>query len=133
MTQLIAHGRRLRGYLGVKPQDISPQLAQAFQLKSTQGFKITSVAPKGPARIAGLWPGDAIETIDGQVVMNNHGALNRIARKPPRTQVVLGGTGAENGSPSRSGWRNAPASEPPTCGPIPGPQRPEQGDASGRG
>ncbi|MGH8378905.1 MAG: trypsin-like peptidase domain-containing protein, partial [Gammaproteobacteria bacterium] len=48
MQQLIAYGRVRRGYLGVEPQDITPQLAQAFQLKSIDGFIITSVAPNGP-------------------------------------------------------------------------------------
>ncbi len=91
MKQLIAYGRVRRGYLGVEPQDITPQLAQAFQLKSTAGFIITSVARGGPADKAGLMPGDVIQTIDGDPVDNSRDALNRIAGKPPGTLVVLGG------------------------------------------
>ncbi len=91
MKQLITYGRVRRGYLGVEPQDITPQLAQAFQLKSTDGFIITSVARGGPADKAGLVPGDVIETIDGTPVDNSRDALNRIAGKPPGTLVVLGG------------------------------------------
>ena len=91
MQQLIAYGRVRRGYLGVEPQDISPQLAQAFQLKSTDGFIITSVAKGGPGSKAGLAPGDVIETIDGAAVRNSSDALNRIAGKPPGTLVMLGG------------------------------------------
>ncbi|MGB9429359.1 MAG: trypsin-like peptidase domain-containing protein [Gammaproteobacteria bacterium] len=91
MQQLIAYGRVRRGYLGVEPQDITPQLAQAFQLNSTDGFIITSVAPGGPGGKAGLTPGDAIETIDDSPVKNSADALNRIAGKPPGTLVTLGG------------------------------------------
>ena len=91
MQQLIAYGRVLRGYLGVEPQNITPQLAQAFQLKSNDGFIITSVAQDGPGAKAGLVPGDVIETIDGVSVKNSSDALNRIAGKAPGTVVVLGG------------------------------------------
>mgnify|MGYP004703211159 CR=1 FL=1 len=91
MQQLIAYGRVRRGYLGVEPQDITPQLAQAFQLTSTNGFIITSVAKGGPGSKAGLVPGDVIETIDGATVRNSSDALNRIAGKPPGTLITLGG------------------------------------------
>ncbi|HVC38166.1 MAG TPA: PDZ domain-containing protein, partial [Gammaproteobacteria bacterium] len=63
----------------------------AFQLKSTDGFIITSVAKGGPGSKAGLAPGDVIETIDGAAVRNSSDALNRIAGKPPGTLVMLGG------------------------------------------
>lgn len=91
MQQLIAYGRVRRGYLGVEPQDITPQLAQAFQLKNTAGFIITSVTQGGPGSKAGLVAGDVIETIDGMAVKNSSDALNRIAGKPPGTLVTLGG------------------------------------------
>jgi serine protease DegQ len=80
-----------RGYLGVEPQDITPQLAQAFQLKTTDGFIITSVTKGGPGAEAGLQVGDVIESIDGTIVKNSSDALNRIAGKPPGTRVTLGG------------------------------------------
>jgi serine protease DegS len=90
MQQLIEYGQVRRGYLGVEPQDITPQLAQAFQLKSTDGFIITSVAKNGPGAKAGLVPGDVIETIDGAIVRNSSDALNRIAGKPPGSLLTLG-------------------------------------------
>lgn len=99
MQQLIAYGRVRRGYLGVEPQDITPQLAQAFQLKSTDGFIITSVTQDGPGSKAGLMAGDVIETIDGTAVKNSSDALNRIAGKPPGTLVTLGGV--RQGKPFR--------------------------------
>ncbi len=91
MQQLIAYGHVRRGYLGVEPQDITPQLARAFQLKTTEGFIITSVAKGGPGSDAGLMAGDVITSIDGTPVRNSSDALNRIAGKPPGTLLTLGG------------------------------------------
>ncbi|HEU5398653.1 MAG TPA: trypsin-like peptidase domain-containing protein [Gammaproteobacteria bacterium] len=91
MQQLIAYGRVLRGWMGVEPQDITPELAQAFQLKDTKGFLVTSVSPASPAAKAGLMPGDVIKSIDGARVENSRDALNRIAAKPPGTTVTVDG------------------------------------------
>ena len=91
MHQLIDYGRVLRGWLGVEPQDITPELAQAFRLKDTRGFLITRVTPQSPAAAAGLMPGDVIDSVDGETVDNSSDALNRIAAKPPGTAVTIGG------------------------------------------
>jgi len=91
MQQLIDYGRVLRGWLGVEPQDITPELAQAFRLQDTRGFLITRVTPLSPASTVGLAPGDVIESIDGDQVENSRDALNRIAAKPPGTAIELAG------------------------------------------
>ncbi len=91
MQQLIDYGRVLRGWLGVEPQDITPELAQAFQLEDTSGFLVTSVTPLSPAAKVGLAPGDVIKSIDGVKVENSRDALNRIAAKAPGTAITLGG------------------------------------------
>jgi serine protease DegS len=91
MHQLINYGRVLRGWLGVEPQDITPELAQAFRLKDTRGFLVTSVTPNSPASAAGLAAGDVIQSIDGDDVQNSRDALNRIAAKAPGTAITVGG------------------------------------------
>ena len=91
MQQLIDYGRVLRGWLGVEPQDITPELAQAFRLQDTRGFLITRVTPQSPASVVGLAPGDVIKSIDGDEVENSRDALNRIAAKPPGTAIQLAG------------------------------------------
>lgn len=91
MQQLIGYGRVLRGWLGVEPQDITPELAQAFRLQDTRGFLITRVSPASPASEVGLAAGDVIKSIDGDEVENSRDALNRIAAKPPGTAIQLAG------------------------------------------
>lgn len=91
MQQLIDYGRVLRGWLGVEPQDITPELAQAFQLKDNSGFLVTGVTPSSPASKVGLMPGDVIKSIDGNAVENSRDALNRIAAKAPGSTITVDG------------------------------------------
>ncbi len=78
VTQLIAHGKVTRGFLGVSAQMISPQMAQALKLPMTNpnkdGALIAAIAPNSPAEKAGLKPGDVIIAVNGQPV-NSPGDL----------------------------------------------------------
>jgi serine peptidase DegS len=89
--QLIAHGRVLRGWLGVEPQTFTPQLAEAFGMEFQPGIVVRRVHPKSPAEAAGLRTGDVINQIDGQPVLNYRDALNRIANFPPGSEITLVG------------------------------------------
>ena len=64
VSQLQNFGETRRGWLGVRIQDISEDVADALQLKSTKGALITDV-PEGPAKKAGLKSGDIIRKFDG--------------------------------------------------------------------
>jgi serine protease Do len=61
---LIAEGKVVRGYLGVRPQEITQALAEANNLKSTEGVIIASVEPDTPAAKAGLQSGDVVTQFD---------------------------------------------------------------------
>ena len=70
--QLQTQGRVTRARLGVRIQEITPELAQSFGLESTTGVLVASVEPGSPAQKAGLMPGDVIlkynnETIDSAI------------------------------------------------------------------
>ena len=66
--QLIDHGKVVRGYLGVLPQEVTPELAEGFGLKDLKGILIAKVEEGTPAGKAGLLEGDIIIKFNGQDV-----------------------------------------------------------------
>lgn len=78
MTQLIEYGNVKRGMLGVGAQDISPELASAFNINSTDGAAVTQVWPGSPAQHAGIQVGDIITAVNGTNVKNASDVVNTI-------------------------------------------------------
>jgi serine protease Do len=89
MDQLVKGGKVTRGYIGVVPQDVTPELARAFKLGSATGAAVTSVEPTGPASKAGLQVGDVITAVDGTAVADANALRLRISRTAPGTKVQL--------------------------------------------
>ena len=81
MQQLIKHGSVKRGLLGVQAQDITPELAEALGLDSTEGTVISAVTDGGSAQQAGIKPGDVIIQLDGKPVMSSAKLRNTIGLK----------------------------------------------------
>ncbi len=69
-NQLIQFGQVRRAHLGIQLQGITPELAQAFGLKTTHGAVITQVMSGSTADKAGLKAGDIILAINGQKLIN---------------------------------------------------------------
>ena len=67
VNQLQNFGETRRGWLGVRIQDISDDVAEALDLNDTKGALVTDV-PDGPAKTAGLKSGDIITEFDGKVI-----------------------------------------------------------------
>jgi len=70
MQQLIEHGEVKRGRLGAQAQDLTPQLAQAFNIPFRRGAVVAHVDKNSPADLAGLKPGDVIIELNGKAVKN---------------------------------------------------------------
>jgi S1-C subfamily serine protease len=66
--QLIAHGSVQRAWLGVRLAEVTPEIAEGFGLKTTDGALISEVIPGRPAERAGLKRNDVIIEFDGQPV-----------------------------------------------------------------
>ena len=89
LTQIIEHGHVIRGWLGVKIQDISPDLADSFKLKSTDGAIITNIILNGPADKAGLDRGDVIIEVAGKKVRNVRDTLDTISQHKPGEAIPI--------------------------------------------
>ncbi|NQZ52756.1 MAG: DegQ family serine endoprotease [Piscirickettsiaceae bacterium] len=78
IDQLIEHGEVRRAHLGVQMQDITAELANAFDIKSGQGAVVTRVMQGSAADEAGLQVGDVITAIDGNKLRNADSLRNTI-------------------------------------------------------
>jgi serine protease DegQ len=89
MDQIIATGSVTRGWLGIEPQDITPDLAKAFHLSEEDGVIIASVLKNGPAWRAGIRVGDIVLELNRKRVYDTIGFLNQIAPLAPGKEVDL--------------------------------------------
>ena len=72
MRQLIAYGQVRRGSLGIEVQDITENLARAFNLDKNSGVIITDIEADSPADTAGLQAGDIVYKLNDKKVKNQH-------------------------------------------------------------
>lgn len=78
MGQLIKHGKVRRGVLGIQAQDLTPELAQAFDIdkRHHRGAVITSIAKDSAAQKAGLKVGDIIVEANRRAVISSANVRN---------------------------------------------------------
>ena len=98
MDSIISHGAVVRGWIGVEPQDITPELAESFGLKQKAGAIIAGVLKNGPADRAGMRPGDILVAVDGKPVTDTTDMLNLIAQLEPgkKSKVTVQRKGQES-------------------------------------
>ena len=82
---IVKDGQVTRGWIGVEPNDLSPELAETFGVKARQGVIITGVLQDGPAAKAGIRPGDVVTNVSGKAVGNVSELLTSVAALKPGT------------------------------------------------
>jgi serine protease DegS len=91
MSQIIEHGRVIRGWLGLELQNLSPQLAESFGLLDRTGVLVAGVVRQSPAYKAGIRPGDLILNFDDKAIRDAKFIQNEIASSKENTEVTIRG------------------------------------------
>ncbi len=89
LEQIIRDGAVTRGWLGLEPQDVNPEVARALALDNVAGVLIRGIVKNGPAERAGILVRDVVLEIDGKPTRDTPALLARIAELPPGSVVAV--------------------------------------------
>ena len=89
LEQIVKSGSVTRGWIGVEVQEITPQLAESFQIGKTRGALIAGVLRGGPADKAGVKPGDILVEVEGKPIIDPAAMLNIIAALAPGASAKI--------------------------------------------
>jgi len=89
MESLVKEGIVQRGWIGVEPRDLTPEMAATFHLPVKEGVLIAGVLQNGPASAGGLLPGDVVVKVADTPVSNTAQLLTAVAALKPRTEATL--------------------------------------------
>ncbi|NLE65787.1 MAG: PDZ domain-containing protein, partial [Lentisphaerae bacterium] len=82
-------GAVVRGFLGIKMQELTRDLAEMFGVIDAKGVLVAEVIPGSEAEKAGIKQGDIITAIDGAPVLSASDFRNRISLTPPSAELTL--------------------------------------------
>jgi len=89
MGQIMSKGKVTRGYMGILPQELTPEMAKAFGVSNTHGVAVANVVADSPAAKGGLKVGDVITAVNGTNVEDVNSFRLQIAGFAPNTTVHL--------------------------------------------
>jgi serine protease Do len=89
VAQLKDHGDVTRGWMGVRIQAVTPEIADSVGLKKAEGAIVDEPEAGSPAAKAGIVAGDIITAVDGTDIKNSRDLARRIASTAPGTSVKL--------------------------------------------
>jgi len=98
---LVKDGQVTRGWIGVEPADLTPELARTFGVAVQQGVIITGVLQNGPADQAGIRPGDVVTAVAGRPVTGVTELLSHVAALKPGQAAMFEVLRAEGGGATR--------------------------------
>lgn len=124
--QLLKYGHTKRGWIGVRVQDLTHDLADTMKVSATQGALIAGVEANGPAQKGGLKRGDIVLTYGGKPV-DGHSLPRLVAETPsgqtgefgilrdgkPQTVKLTIGEFPQPPEPAKTGAKDKPASKSP--------------------
>lgn len=89
LESIITTGTVTRGWIGVEPQDVTPEIADSFGLAQKTGAIVAGVLQGGPADKAGIKPGDILTTVNDEPITDTTKLLNVVAQIKPGTPTKV--------------------------------------------
>jgi serine protease Do len=89
MDSIVQDGRVSRGFLGVTIQDLTPALAESFDIKTNKGALVSDVSEDSPAEKAGIKSGDVVLEINGKPIADSRRLRFAVAEVRPGTEANL--------------------------------------------
>jgi len=89
LESIIATGSVTRGWIGIEPQDITPEIAESFDLERKSGAIVAGVLQGGPAHKAGVRPGDILVNVNDIRIEDTTQLLDVIAQIKPGAEAKL--------------------------------------------
>ncbi|HLU78542.1 MAG TPA: trypsin-like peptidase domain-containing protein [Burkholderiaceae bacterium] len=89
LEEIIRSGKVTRGWVGIEPQDVTPDLMRAFGLTRQEGLIVAGVLRGSPAHQAGLRVGDIVLALDDEPLADSIAFLNAVAPLKPGEAVQL--------------------------------------------
>ena len=89
-NQVLTTGHITRPYLGINPAELSPEIAERFNLPVREGVIVRTVDPRAPAGRAGLQPGDIIVSVDGTPTPTASELLRILRERKPGDTIRVG-------------------------------------------
>ncbi|WP_175886580.1 Do family serine endopeptidase [Burkholderia sp. BCC0044] len=89
LESIITTGSVTRGWIGVEPQDVTPEIAESFGLQQKSGAIVAGVLQGGPADKAGIKPGDILVSVNGDEITDTTKLLNTVAQIKPGTPTKV--------------------------------------------
>ncbi len=99
VTELVRTGEARHAFFGVQPASLTPQIAERFSIESDSGVLVLGVVPGGPAKEAGLRPGDVVTNVGDRQVRTVEEFLAALRQRRPGDRVPI--TVQRDGRPLR--------------------------------
>ncbi|TAK49015.1 MAG: DegQ family serine endoprotease [Xanthobacteraceae bacterium] len=89
IDQLRQFGETRRGWLGVRIQQVTDEIAESLNIKPPRGALIAGIDDKGPAKPAGIEPGDVVIKFDGKDIREMRDLPRAVADAPVGKDVAV--------------------------------------------
>ena len=89
LDQILTNGKVVRAYMGILPQDMTPDMAKAFGQKEARGVVVGDVTPNSPAQEGGIQRGDILLDVDGKPISDSNQLRMSISMMQPGTNIKV--------------------------------------------